>query len=736
MKAPPQPAPPNVLVIISDQHHPDFMGCAGHPLVQTPHLDRLAKSGTRFSRAFCNSPLCLPARMAFLTGRLPSEIDCLTNDRHLSSEIPTFVHAFGAAGYETILCGRMHFNGFDQRHGFQRRSIGECVEKYGPLGGLAPVLGELKNTTGPNACSIRMSGPGMSGYLQYDEAVAESALRELDGLSGRKTGQPFLMTVGFVQPHAPFVAPEDDYDFFDGKISTDDLPVSDPASLHPELRRLRALAGLEDPQTAPTLEQQRTARVAYHGMCRFLDRQIGKILGKLEEGPFRDNTVILYLSDHGEQLGEHGMWWKHTFYRGSVGVPMILKGPGLPKGVECSRNVSLMDMGPSLLDLCGLPGLPDVRGRSVRCLLEGRESEWNDEVIAENLWPSDSTCLHRMVVSGPWKMNHYPGFAPELFHMDQDPNECRDLVREGLQPGILGALEERLSQLENPESVLERVRKQRLVQPWIDRAVNQGDVPLPDAPWFSQRPRKTENWIAPPPRESAVRSPTLRFVLVGDSTVCAGGGWGGAFSELLVSGIECCNLALSGRSSKSFRDEGQWQKALDAMPDWVLIQFGHNDQPGKGPARETDAKTTYRENLERFITEARGMGAKPILVTSLTRRNFNAAGRINPKRLECFGDANAGTLRQDLLNDYVEVTRSVAAAQDVPLIDLNARSIAQMNELGPDAAAVFDIKSSDPEKSDKTHLSPEGATRIAHLVATEIRTIVPELAGIFLPQKL
>lgn len=221
-------------------------------------------------------------------------------------------------------------------------------------------------------------------------------------------------------------------------------------------------------------------------------------------------------------------------------------------------------------------------------------------------------------------------------------------------------------------------------------------------------------------------SPT-RIVLVGDSTVCAGGGWGGAFAELLAPGVECCNLALSGRSSKSFRDEGQWQKALDAKPDWVLIQFGHNDQPGKGSDRETDAKTTYRENLERFISEARAVGAKPILVTSLTRRNFNAAGRIDPSQLECFGDANAGTQRQDFLNDYVEVTRAVASAQNVPLIDLNARSIAQMNELGPDAATVFDIKFDDPTKIDKTHLSSEGAKEIANLVAIEIQAIVPGL---------
>jgi len=435
--------------------------------------------------------------MSFLTGQLPSEINCLTNDRHLSSEIPTFAHAFGAAGYETILCGRMHFNGFDQRHGFQRRIIGECVEKYGPQAGLQPVLGEYKGTTGPDARSIRMSGPGNCGYLQHGEAVTVGAVQELEALSRRESPRPFMMTVGYVQPHAPFIAPPEDYDFFDSKISIDDLPAFDPALLHPELQRLRKRAGMEDPVTAPTLEDQRRARVAYHGMCRFLDREIGKILDNLEAGPLRDNTIVLYVSDHGEQLGEHGMWWKHTFYRGSVGIPMILKGPGVPAGVECKSNVSLMDTGPSLLDLCELPRLPSARGRSFRCLLEGKTSDWNDEVISENLWPAASTCLHRMVASGPWKMNRYEGFGSELFNLDDDPDELRNLADDPSQADVLTKLAEPLDQLESSESLIDRIGRQREVQPWIDLAINFGDAPPPDKVWFTGLPGGIQNRIDP-----------------------------------------------------------------------------------------------------------------------------------------------------------------------------------------------------------------------------------------------
>jgi pectinesterase len=222
----------------------------------------------------------------------------------------------------------------------------------------------------------------------------------------------------------------------------------------------------------------------------------------------------------------------------------------------------------------------------------------------------------------------------------------------------------------------------------------------------------------------------LRIVLVGDSTVASKSGWGDAFAKLLDPGVECLNLARGGRSSKSYRDEGHWKKALDAKPDWVLIQFGHNDMPGKGPERETDAKTTFRENLIRNITEARAIGAKPVLVTSLTRRNFNAQGEIDPGNLVPSMDAQTGKPLPDSLTDYVEATRAVAAEQKVPLIDLNARSIEQMNQIGPQAAVAFNAKTKDPEKPDTTHLSAEGAAKTASLVAEEIRKNVPDLAGL------
>jgi pectinesterase len=208
----------------------------------------------------------------------------------------------------------------------------------------------------------------------------------------------------------------------------------------------------------------------------------------------------------------------------------------------------------------------------------------------------------------------------------------------------------------------------------------------------------------------------IRIVLVGDSTVNDEKGWGPGFKKLLQSEkIECINWAKNGRSSKSFINEGLWAKALADKPDYVLIQFGHNDMPGKGPERETDPGSTYPEYLSRYVDETRAAGAKPILVTSMTRRRFNADGKIE----------------SDLL-PYVAAVKKLAAEKSVPLIDLHARSIAVLDQLGPKASEELDApptsKSGEPPKPDKTHLSPKGAEVMGKLVAEDFKKLEPDLS--------
>jgi lysophospholipase L1-like esterase len=203
----------------------------------------------------------------------------------------------------------------------------------------------------------------------------------------------------------------------------------------------------------------------------------------------------------------------------------------------------------------------------------------------------------------------------------------------------------------------------------------------------------------------------VRIVLVGDSTVNDQGGWGPGFRSVFAPEVEIVNLAKNGRSSKSFRAEGLWKPALDPKPSYVLIQFGHNDGPGKGADRETDPKTTFRDNMSRYIDEVRAAGAQPVLVTSIVRRNFGEDGKI----------------KQDSLFPYVEAARALAAEMKVPLIDLYALTLAHAERLGPDGCADIDARDAEG-KRDHTHLGPKGRQEIGVMAAQEFIKLFPEAA--------
>jgi lysophospholipase L1-like esterase len=216
---------------------------------------------------------------------------------------------------------------------------------------------------------------------------------------------------------------------------------------------------------------------------------------------------------------------------------------------------------------------------------------------------------------------------------------------------------------------------------------------------------------------AATAGPRVHFLLVGDSTVTDQAGWGEAFADRLLPPARCTNAARGGQSTKSFLDGGYWTRALALHPTHVLIQFGHNDMPGKGPARETNPKTTYRANLLRFVDEARAAGAQPILVTSIPRRNFIGA-----------------KLRTELA-PYVEAMKEVAAEKKVPLADLNARSIEAIERLGPEASEELGPIQEENGKRDHTHLAGPGKELTARLLVAELRRVAPELSRFFRPEQ-
>ena len=409
---------PNILLIMSDQHSPRFLGCAEDNVVRTPVLDRLAARGVRFANNHCANPLCVPSRMTFLTSRHSSDIRVWTNRCRLQSDIPTFVHHLVNAGYETILCGRMHFNGPDQRHGFEQRIIGD----------ISPQLGHIPGyTTGQTAAGVKVAGPGRTAYTRYDEDVTQTGCQFLEAMDKDPGDRPFFMTVGYVLPHCPFIAPKRLFDEYLERINVPQLPQGYHGSLHPFMKSWREKRQVDE----LTDEQVQIARAAYYGLVTFMDEQIGKLLSTLADTRFGDNTLIIYTSDHGEMAGEHRMWWKSSFYQDSVGVPLIFSLPGqFAEGRTISDVTSLLDIGPTLVDLAGSEPMFGVRGRSLKGFLVGNGNvpNWQNTAFAE-LGGLQGDSPARMIRRGPWKLNYYHGYdRPQLFNLDTDPGEWNDLA--------------------------------------------------------------------------------------------------------------------------------------------------------------------------------------------------------------------------------------------------------------------------------------------------------------------
>ncbi len=447
---------PNILFIISDQHAPTVMGCAGDRVVRTPHLDALAARGVRFENAYCGAPLCVPSRMTMLTGRHCSDIGVWSNSCYLGSDVPTFAHSLGAAGYETVLCGRMHFIGPDQRHGFHRRIIGD-VAAYGPGGGRGASLGErMAGASGQTYPAVAISGAGRTAYQAYDEAVGATA-REF--LATRTDERPLLMVAGFVLPHCPFVARRELFEYYYERVEMPEIPDGYFEHLHPAMRHWREVRGV----TELTAEQIRSARAAYYGMVEHFDEVVGEVLAGLAESGQAENTVVIYVSDHGESAGRNGLWWKSNFYDHSAGVPMIVAGPGIPTGETRSEVVSLLDLAPTLADLGGGPELPLTSAQSLMPLLRGGACEpWRDEALAELVGlGAQYEYPARMIRRGPWKLIHYEGHEPMLFNLDEDPDEFEDRAGDPQCRELREYLHDRVRQGWSPEAARRTMLRSR-----------------------------------------------------------------------------------------------------------------------------------------------------------------------------------------------------------------------------------------------------------------------------------
>ena len=460
---------PNLLYIHTDQHNPYVTGCYGDPLIQTPNLDRLAASGVVFDNTYCPSPICVPSRMAMLSGRHPYQNEVWTNSHILDSAIPTLAHAMGAAGYRPVLVGRMHSIGPDQLHGYSERLVGDHAPNH--IGGRDLGRGVLAGTAGPERISLIRSGAGQSAYQVHDEYVTAATVDYLNRLGvQRKAGSglvPFSISVGFMLPHPPYVARREDFTTYADRMTMPSKPLPFDQVKHPFLRAWREHTGIAEVSDAEILR----SRAAYWGLVHRVDVMVGQILSALEANGLADNTLIVYTSDHGDMQGEHGLWWKHVFYEESVKVPLIMSWPGvIAAGQRSQRVVSALDVTATLLDALNAPALPNSPGRSFLGLISPIRTTppWEDvafsEYCADEYVPQvidNGRSYQRMIRLSDWKLIYYHCMEPQLFNLADDPGELVDRADDPAYQEIRAELTTRLLDGWHPDAIAARMAELR-----------------------------------------------------------------------------------------------------------------------------------------------------------------------------------------------------------------------------------------------------------------------------------
>ncbi len=422
-------ARPNILVVMADQLAPHFTGAYGHPIVQTPNMDALAARGARFDAAYCNSPLCAPSRASLMTGQLVSRHRAYDNAADFPASVPTFAHYLRQAGYHTTLAGRMHFVGPDQLHGFDERLT---TDVYPADFAWVPDWDkndERIDSWYHNMSPVREAGTAASTFqLDYDDEVSFVAQRRLMDFARDQTG-PWCMVASFMHPHDPYVARPAFWDLYeDAEI---DLPQTRGADVPLDPLSERLMEGSLTSVTQVSDDQLRAARRAYYANVSYFDAQLGALVKTLEATGALENTVIMVISDHGDMLGERGLWYKMSFFEHSARVPLIMAGPGVIPA-QISNVCSLVDVLPTMLDIACEGGAEwpplgqPLDGRSLWPLAQGGTVEMS-EAVGEYCAEMAGHPVF-MIRRDDLKYVHCYTDPAQLYNLADDPHERVNLV--------------------------------------------------------------------------------------------------------------------------------------------------------------------------------------------------------------------------------------------------------------------------------------------------------------------
>jgi choline-sulfatase len=472
---------PNVLLIMADQLAASWLPAYGQAIVHAPNLTALAEEGLTFEHAYCPSPLCAPSRSAMLTGRLPSRIGVFDNAAELPASVPTVAHHLRAAGYHTCLAGKMHFVGPDQLHGFEERLTTDIypagldwtpdwrVPPSEPL----PWYHTMESVLRPGVCEASLQ-------TDYDGEVAFRSVRKLFDLARYRRDQPFFLVASFTHPHDPWEIGRRYWDLYQrDAIEPPTVEAIPLAAADPHSRRLREMCGAA--QGDLTEEQVVLARHAYYAAISYLDERVGELLTALSDVRLADSTLVIFTADHGEMLGERGLWYKMSFFEPSASVPLIVRVPGASAARRVSEPVSLLDLTPTLLELAGDRDTADLDGASLLPWLNGRAPVRPRDIVAEYL-AEGVTAPAVMVRRGRFKLVCCEGDPDQLYDTEADPHELANLAgapaHSDVHRSLRAAVADRWELDDLRYQVLASQHRRRL----IARALNHGN----HTPWDFQ----------------------------------------------------------------------------------------------------------------------------------------------------------------------------------------------------------------------------------------------------------
>ncbi|MGH6931957.1 MAG: choline-sulfatase [Dongiaceae bacterium] len=475
---------PNILLVMFDQLSPQSLPCLGHGLVQAPSIQAIAEQGVAFDSAYCNSPLCAPSRFSMMAGQLPSRIGAYDNAAEFPAGIPTLAHYLRAAGYRTCLSGKMHFVGPDQLHGFEERVT---TDMYPGDFGWTPTWDDPARIHWwyHNMLSVTEAGPyDRSLEMDYDEEVGYQATRWLyDAARGNDT-RPFMLTVSFMHPHDPYLALRADWDRYDHEaIDMPTVPWIPPAQRDPLSHRLYEL--YDRGEYRVSAEHVRAARHAYYAMITYIDREFGKLLAALTATGLADNTVVIATADHGDMLGERGLWYKMNFFERSARVPLIVHAPWLFPARRVARNVSLVDLLPTFMDIAtdGAAFAPAtaIDGRSLLPLATGSADGGTDTVHGEYMGEGTFQPLF-MIRRGKFKYVCCDGDPPQLFDLSADPHELENLAARPSHAEIADAFAKEAVAKWDSQAIRRAVIESQRQRVFVQQALLKGSI----HPWDYQ----------------------------------------------------------------------------------------------------------------------------------------------------------------------------------------------------------------------------------------------------------